>query len=131
MAGKRIALRHVIKSGVDFFRRHFPGDERAIGQIGREQCLADPSHGSGAQHGDDSLEHGLDRQAGTLRNFRKRLANKPGDLVLRDGEDAGIDRVVMLDRQGFVRRCHQAAAQEKTARKWQAVPRRTNKCQMK
>ena len=55
MAGKRVALRHVIEGGVDFFRRHFPGDERAIGQVGREQRLAHPAHRAGAQHGGDPL----------------------------------------------------------------------------
>ena len=131
VTGKRIALRHPIEGRVDLFRRHFPGDERAIGEIGREQRLPDAPDRARPQHRDDSLEHRLDRQPGALRDLGKRFADEAGDLVLGDGENARVDRVVMLDRNRFVRQSLHAEAQQKTARKWQAVPRSTNKCQTK
>ena len=61
----------------------------------------------------------------------KRLADKAGDLVLGNGEDARVYRVVMLDRNRFVRQSAHAEVQQKTARKWQALPRSTNRCQTK
>ena len=46
MAGKRIALKHPIESRIDFLRRNFPGDERAVREIGCEQCLSHATNGS-------------------------------------------------------------------------------------
>ena len=124
-------MRHPIEGRVYFFRRHLPGNERAIGKIGCEQGLPDAPDRARAQHRDDSLEHGLDRQSRSLRNFPKRLAHETGDFVLRNGEDARVDRIVMLDRHGVVRQNLHAETQAKTARKWQVVPKSTNKCQTK
>jgi len=36
MPRKRIALKHEIERGVDFFRCDFPGDERTFGEVGCE-----------------------------------------------------------------------------------------------
>src|SRR5262245_36261563 len=39
MARKRIALKHPIERVINFFFRHFPGYERTLSQICREQSL--------------------------------------------------------------------------------------------
>ena len=96
---KRIALKHPIKRAVDFIFRNFPRDKRAIGEIGRKQRLPDPANRSRAQHGGDPRRHNIDVDAGAARDFLERLAHEAFDLVLRNGEDLGVDRIVMLDRQ--------------------------------
>ena len=97
VARERIALRHVIESGVDFFGRDFPGDQRAVGEIRGQQRLPDPAHRSRPQHRRDALHHGLLGNPGTLRNFLERLPHEPLDLVLGDRENFRVDRIVVFD----------------------------------
>jgi len=63
VARKRIALKHPIKGAVDLFFRNFPRDERAVGEVGREQCLPDATDRSGAEHGGDPRHHNIDVHA--------------------------------------------------------------------
>ena len=96
---KWIALKHPIKRAIDLFCRNFPGDECAVGEVGREQCLPDATDRSGAEHRRDARHHKIDPHARAARDFLERLPDKACDFVLRNGEDPGVDRIVMLDWQ--------------------------------
>ncbi len=97
VAGERIALGHVIESRVDFLRRDFPGDQRAVGEIRGEERLPDPADGSRSQHRRDPRHHGLDGHTGAARDFLERFAHEALDLVLGDGEDLRVDRIVVFN----------------------------------
>ena len=90
-------MRHVIESRVDFFRRDFPGHQRAVGEIRGQQRLPDAAHRSRSQHRRDALHHRLLGNPGTLRNFPEWLPHEPLDLVLGDREDFRINRIVVFD----------------------------------
>ena len=98
VARERVALRHVIESGVDLFRRHLPSYQRTVGEIGSQKRLPHPPNRPGLEHRRDSLHHGFHRHAGTRRNLRKRIPDEPLDLVLGDGEDFRVDGIGMLYR---------------------------------
>jgi hypothetical protein len=96
---KRVALKHEIESGVDLFFRDFPGHQRAIREICREQCLTHPPNRPGAQHRRDPRHHNIGVDATALRDFLKWLVNEPFDFVLRNGENLFVNRIVVLDRE--------------------------------
>ena len=79
VAGKRILLGHEVERRVELFLRHLPSDERAVGELGGKQRLADAADDAGLDHRADPLQHGFQRQPGFL-----------GDATGRDG--AGIRR---------------------------------------
>ena len=97
MTGKRVALEHEIESGIDFFFGNFPGHQRAIRQICREQCLTHSPNRPRAQHRRDPRHHHIGVDATALRDFLKWLAHEPFDFVLRDGENLFVNRIVVLD----------------------------------
>ena len=133
VAGERIALRHPIEGRVDFFRRHFPGNERAIREIGGEQV-------SGGRAGPcrraTSRRSARARSRPAARRARAISANgsrtKPAILSSEIARMRALIGSLCSTGMAVVRQSgRHAAAQEKTARKWQAVPRSTNKCQTK
>ena len=99
MTGEWIVAKHVIERGLESLRRDLPGHKRAIRQIRREQSLPHPTNRSSAEHGRDARHHDLDRHTGTTRNFLKWFAHEAADLVLRDGKDLLVHRIVVFDGQ--------------------------------
>ena len=99
MTGKWIALEHPIERIVDLVRGNFPGHERAIGKIGREQSLPDTANRAGVEHGRDPRHHSIDIYIRAPCNFLEWLAHEAFNFVLRYGENLCVDRVVVLHRQ--------------------------------
>ena len=60
MAGKGIALEHVVEGGVEAFGIDLPRDERAGGEVGGHEGLADAADGAGGEHGADACDDGID-----------------------------------------------------------------------
>jgi hypothetical protein len=98
VARKWVGLRHVIEGGVDLLRRYLPGHERAVGQVRGQKGLAHAADCAGFQHRGDARHYGLHRHAGAACDFLEWLAHKALDLVLGDGEDFRVDRVVVFYR---------------------------------
>jgi len=63
----------------------------------RRSCL--PANSSGAQHRGDARRDKIDVYTGALRSLYEGFAHKAFDLVLGNGENLGVNRIVMLDRQ--------------------------------
>ena len=99
MAGKRVALKHPVERAVDLVFGNFPGHECAIGKIGREQRLPDSANRPRAQHRSDPRHDKIDIHLRPTRDLLKRLAHEALNLVLGNGQDLRIDRIVMLDWQ--------------------------------
>ncbi len=115
MAGKRILPEHEIESCIQPFSRHLPGDERSFGEIGCDKCLPDAANRSRHQHGANALDDERQLHPGKTGNFTERLPHEAPDLILRDGEDAGVQRIGVLDGyhgQGLQPACNPACWQE-------------------
>ena len=70
------------------------------GEVGGHQRLADAADGAGAEHGGEALEDGGLVDAAEAGDFVNRIGLKAWDLVLGDGENAGVDRIGGLDCEG-------------------------------
>ena len=81
MAGEWIALKHPVKGGIDFLGNNFPGHERAVREVGREQCLPHAANGAGAQHRRDAGHDHVNFNASRGCNLRERFAHKTFDFV--------------------------------------------------
>ena len=64
--------------------------------------MADAADDAGLDHRADSLDDRVQRNSGFFRDHMKRMALESGDEVFGDGEDAGVDRFVVFDRDGGV-----------------------------
>jgi hypothetical protein len=93
VAGKGVLAEHVIEGGVELFRRHLPGHQRALGEVGGQQGLAHAPDGARPQHGADAFQHHRDLQPGQAGDLLQRFALEPLQLVLRHRQNAGIDGV--------------------------------------
>ena len=82
MSGVGILLEHEIKSRLQLFRSHLPGDESAGGKICGKQRLAHPTNSFRFEHLANAFQHGRKRQPASARNFRERIADEASNLVL-------------------------------------------------
>ena len=80
--------------------RDFPGDERTAGKVGGKEGLADAADRARAQHGANAVEHVGQGNAAAAGDLAEGVGNEPGDLILADREDAGVERFVVFDGQG-------------------------------
>ena len=80
------------------FSGGFPGNQRAGGQICGQQCLADAPNCPRLEHAPDPFQHGRQWQLSFSGNFGEGSAHKTGNLIFRDREDAGVDRIGMFNR---------------------------------
>ena len=100
MSGERILLEHVIKSGIELVLSHLPSDQRTLGEVGGQQRLAHAPNDTTSQHGLNALEHRRGIQAALLGDLADRIVLKPLEPILGNLEDAGVDRVLNVDRDG-------------------------------
>ena len=100
MTRKRILFGHEVEGIVEFFLRHFPCDERAVRELGREQGLAHAADHAGFDHRADALQHGVERHTGFFGDHMKWLTLKSGDEIFRNRENGGVDRIVVFDGNG-------------------------------
>ena len=96
MPGEGILPKHVIKCRLKLFGRHFPGHQRSLREVRRQERLADPPNRSRAQHSLDPVQDQPLVDPGKPGNFPERFANKSLDLVFRDSEDFGVDGICVL-----------------------------------
>ena len=67
-----------------------------MGELGGEEGLADAADNPGLEHQADALQHGVERDAGLLGDGLEGAGLVAGDEVFGDGEDAGVDGVVVV-----------------------------------
>ena len=98
--GEGIIVPQPVVGGLQPLLRQLPGDEGAVGQAGGEQCLAHAADGAGAQHGAQALDDELFRQLAGAGNGEKGAGVEAVDAVLRHGENAAVDGVTAVGRDG-------------------------------
>ena len=98
MTGEGILAEHEIKGGIELFGGNLPCHKGTLGEIRGQKRLADAADRSCLNHGADALQNNGQPDTAQARNFLKRLAGKPGNLVFGDGENAGVDGIVVLSR---------------------------------
>ena len=117
VAGEGVALEHEVERLVQPFLRHLPGNERAVREVGREEGLAHAADSACGQQRADALDDGLDGDAGAGRDLAERVTLEAFELVLGDGEDSGIDRVVEGERN-----CRCCGHDRVSAISWPSLP---------
>ena len=98
MTGEGILAKHEFKGSIELFGGNLPSHKGAFGEICGQKRLADAADRSCLDHGADALQNNGQLDTAEAGNFLKRLAGKTGNLVFGDGEDAGVDGVVVLSR---------------------------------
>jgi hypothetical protein len=93
-------VEHEIKGVVEFFLRHLPGDQRAVGELGGKQRLAHAANDARLLHGPDAFQHRFERHTGFFRDHMEGLALESGDQVFGNRQDFRIDRIVVFDGKG-------------------------------
>src|SRR5688572_3805749 len=94
MPGKRVLLKHEIERSIQSLDRQLPRDQSARGQICSHERLADAPNRPGAEHHLDSLDSGVEINAGTPGYFAQRIPLESLNLVLGYGEDTGVNGIV-------------------------------------
>lgn len=82
--------------GAGFFQavfRELPGDERAFGQAGGEQCLAYPTDGAGLQHGFEPSDDFLLRESAGAGDALEGARVEACDAVFGDGKKFPVDGI--------------------------------------
>ena len=100
VSAERVFPEHEVEGGVETFGGDLPGDQGAGGQVGGQESLADAPDRPGAQHGANSLENRGQVDPAARGDFAERVGAEPGDLVLADRQDTGVDGVEMFDGAG-------------------------------
>ena len=98
MAGEGVLAEHEFKGGIEFFGGNLPRYKGALSEIGGKKGLADTADRSSFDHGADAFENSRQVYAAESRNFQKWLPRETGNFVFGNGEDAGVDGVVVLGR---------------------------------
>lgn len=85
VSGEGILAEHEFKSGVEFFRGHFPSDKSPFREIRCKECLANPPDRSGLEHRTNALKNHRELNAAPTRDFQEWLAGEPRNFILRNG----------------------------------------------
>ena len=94
MARKRVLLFHPVESGIQVLFRKGPGHQGPMGQLGRQQRLADAAHNSGLHHGFQPLDNYWDRMAALFGNGVEGPAAESFDAVFRHQQNVRVDGIV-------------------------------------
>jgi len=97
VAGKRVFLKHVIERRVELFRRHLPGHQRALREIGGQQRLPHTADRPAPQHRLNTLDDDRQFHTGLARDFLQRMALKTLEAVFRDRKNARVDPITDFD----------------------------------
>ncbi len=95
---ERVLLEHIIEGGIKLFVGNLPRNESPVGEVGGKKRLTYSSDCPGKQHGLDSFDDNGQVNAAAPGDFAERVTMETGELVFRDGEDAGVDGVVDVGR---------------------------------
>src|SRR5258708_29533697 len=90
---ERVFLKHVVERRMAPLDWELPRHERSLGEVRGHERLPHTPDRTALQHHLDAVDDRLGIESRLLGDHRDRIAHKPLNPILGNGEDSGIDRI--------------------------------------